>query len=139
MGKAGGILADVLETSPEEHADACFALLAAAGSQDALEKTSERGMPCLSVAAARGFVATTRLLVEKRADLDMRSHRDNLTALDSAINSGSVKTAHVLLDSGGRSSQPQDALLVAAGQASDSVAQRLVTECNADVDGTIAC
>ena len=63
--------------------------------------------------------------------------RADPTVLDSAIDAGTAAAAHLLLDHGAGSSQPQDALLVAAGSRCLDLAPRLVDECRADVDGAI--
>ena len=80
--------------------------------------------------------SSPRLLLCWRADPALRCSA-GLTVLDSAINAGTAAAAHLLLDHGAGSSQPQDALLVAAGSRCLDLAPRLVDECRADVDGAI--
>lgn len=138
----GQRLAMVLASCEVECADACFSLLAAEAAEliprQAPNWPSEgEGTTALHVAAVRNFFATVRLLLDWKADPESRS-RAGLTVLDSAINAGSTLVAHLLLDRGAGSSQPQDALLVAAGSRGlDSLAPRLIQECSADVDGAI--
>lgn len=144
----GGMhLAQALEMCVSEDADACFALLCRGVAEHAEmdEVESSLGLRCwppLHTAAARDFMATTRLLLNMGdADLHCRDAFDGLAALDAAISAGSARTAHLLLDKGARPSQPQDALLVAITAPPDrllgSVAQRLVGAYLADVDATI--
>lgn len=121
-----------LNRCQEEDVDACFAMLA---SQSGDSPRPEDG--ALHMAAVRNFLSTMKLLLCCRGDPQLRCSA-GLTVLDSAINAGTVAAAHLLLDHGAGTSQPQDALLVAAGsRCLDSLAPRLIQECSADVDGAI--
>lgn len=126
----GARMVTALNRCQEEDVDACFAMLASSG-----DSRPEDG--ALHMAAVRNFLSTMKLLLCCRGDPQLRCSA-GLTVLDSAINAGTVAAAHLLLDHGAGTSQPQDALLVAAGsRCLDSLAPRLIKECSADVDGAI--
>lgn len=153
--RPGAQLAHVLQACTAEDADACFALLVSAEVEGTEPHPAEAEMegggpimvgraswPVLHAAAARNFVATTRLLLDVGGvDLHLPDSFDGLMALDAAITARSVRAANLLLDKGARPSQAQDALLVAAGHAVDPasvvLARRLVTQGLSDVDATI--
>eukprot|EP00435_Cladocopium_sp_Y103_P030323 s2359_g7.t1 len=119
----GARMVTALNRCQEEDVDACFAMLA---SQSGDSPRPEDG--ALHMAAVRNFLSTMKLLLCCRGDPQLRCSA-GLTVLDSAINAGTVAAAHLLLDHGAGTSQPQDALLVAAGsRCLDSLAPRLIQE-----------